>query len=77
MLLSAFARPCKVKAVLDLSGGMRRWEIICSACGGHLGHVFTGEGFTRTNERHCVNSLSIKYQEKEPGLETEILMPAN
>lgn len=42
--------------------GMRRVEITCSNCDGHLGHVFEGEGFpTPTDQRHCVNSLSIKY----------------
>lgn len=55
--------PGAVKHLPDRDG--QRVEIQCATCGGHLGHVFKGEKFTKTDTRHCVNSLSIKFVPKK------------
>ncbi len=51
--------PGAVNRMPDPDGS--RIEVECANCEGHLGHVFLGEGFTDTNARHCVNSISMRF----------------
>ncbi len=72
----SFYDPSKAKNVktsVDHLLGYPRTEVLCAVCGGHLGHVFKGEGFdTPTDLRYCINGTVLKFVPDSPSSDQNV-----
>jgi peptide-methionine (R)-S-oxide reductase len=75
----SFYDPAQAKNVeykTDYLLGYARTEVRCAVCGGHLGHVFNGEGFkTPTDKRYCINGTVLKFVPKKAAATEEAKAP--
>ena len=63
----SFTEPALIESVNarpDNSHGMRRIEVTCANCGGHLGHVFDDGPAERGGKRYCINSAALNLKKK-------------
>ncbi|HEY4499832.1 MAG TPA: peptide-methionine (R)-S-oxide reductase MsrB [Candidatus Paceibacterota bacterium] len=64
----SFTEPANLERIElneDLSGGLRRTEVLCKKCGAHLGHVFDDGPKEKGGKRYCINSVCLELEKKQ------------